>query len=60
MVQYAPKHVDEIWNKIYVCTNVFNFKKNLMGWACSAYGWGEGGVEGLDGETGGKETTGVT
>ena len=29
-------------------------EKNEMGWACGAYGWGEGGVEGLDGETGGK------
>ena len=32
--------------------------KNEMGWACGAYGWGEGGVQGLGGETGGKETTG--
>jgi len=27
---------------------------------CGAYGWGEGGVEGLAGETGGKEATGET
>ena len=31
-----------------------------MGWACGTYGWGEGGVQGLGGETGGKETTGET
>jgi len=31
-----------------------------MGRACGAYGGGEGGVEGLGGETGGKETTGET
>ena len=31
-----------------------------MGWACGAHGWGEGGVEGLAGETGGKETIGET
>ena len=29
-----------------------------MGWACGTYGWGEGGVQGLGGETGGKENTG--
>ena len=33
-------------------------EKNEMGWACGAYGCGEGGVKGLGGETGGKETTG--
>ena len=27
-------------------------------WACVAYGGGEGGVQGLGGETGGKETAG--
>ena len=31
-----------------------------MGWACGAYGRGEGSVQGLGGETGGKETTGET
>jgi len=31
-----------------------------MGWACDAYGRGEGDVKGLGGETGGKETTGET
>jgi len=31
-----------------------------MGWACGAYGRVEGGVYGLGGETGGKETTGET
>jgi len=31
-----------------------------MGWACGAYGRGEGGVKGLAGETGRKETTGET
>ena len=31
-----------------------------MGRACGAYGGGEGGVEGLGGETGGKKTTGET
>jgi len=35
-------------------------EKNEMGWACGAYGCGEGGVYGLGGETGGKETTGET
>jgi len=35
-------------------------EKNEMGWECGAYGWGEGGVWGLGGETGGKETTGET
>ena len=35
-------------------------EKNEMGWACDACGCGEGGVEGLGGETGGKETTGET
>jgi len=35
-------------------------EKNEMGWACGAYGWGEGGVYGLGGETGGKETIGET
>ena len=30
-------------------------EKNEMGWACGAYGRGEGGVQGLAGETGGKE-----
>ena len=34
--------------------------KNDMGWACGAYGWVAGGVEGLGGETGGKEITGET
>ena len=29
-----------------------------MGWACGAYGGGEGGVKVLGGETGGKENTG--
>ena len=33
-------------------------EKNEMGWACGAYGWGEGGVYGLGGETGGKEPLG--
>jgi len=32
-------------------------EKNEMGWACGAYGWGEGGVQGFGGETGVKETT---
>ena len=31
-----------------------------MGCACGAYGRGEGSVEDLAGETGGKETTGET
>ena len=35
-------------------------EKNEMGWACGAYGWGEEAVQGLGGETGGKETTGET
>ena len=35
-------------------------EKNEMGWACGAYGGGEGDVYGLGGETGGKETTGET
>jgi len=35
-------------------------EKDEIGWACGAYGWGEGGVEGLGGETRGKETTGET
>ena len=35
-------------------------ERNKMGWACGAYGLGEGGVLGLGGETGGKETTGET
>jgi len=35
-------------------------EKNEMGWACDAYGWGEGSVLGLGGEIGGKETTGET
>ena len=33
---------------------------NEMGWACGVYGWGEGGVYGFGGETGGKEPTGET
>ena len=33
-------------------------KKNEMGWACGAYVWEEGDVQGVGGETGGKETTG--
>ena len=37
-----------------------NIEKNEMGWACGAYGWGEGSVEGLAGETRGKETIGET
>ena len=32
-------------------------EKNEIGWACGAYGSGEGDVQGLGGETGGKETT---
>ena len=32
-------------------------EKNEMGWACGSYGGGEGGVQGLGGETRGKETT---
>jgi len=32
-------------------------EKNEIGWACGVYGGGEGGVLGLGGETGGKETT---
>ena len=35
-------------------------EKNKMGRACGEYGWGERGLYGLDGETGGKETTGET
>ena len=35
-------------------------EKNEKGWACGGYGWGKGGVYGLGGETGGKETTGET
>ena len=35
-------------------------EKNVMGWACDAYGWWEGSVKLLVGETGGKETTGET
>ena len=35
-------------------------EKNEMGWACGAYRCGEGGVYGIGGETGGKETTGET
>ena len=35
-------------------------EKNEMGRACGAYGYGEGGVQGFGGETGGKETTGET
>ena len=31
-----------------------------MGWAFGAYGWIEGDVEFLAGETGGKETSGET
>jgi len=31
-----------------------------MGWACGAYGSGEGGEQGLGGETGGKEINGET
>ena len=31
-------------------------EKNEMGWVCGTYGWGEGGVQGLGGEAGGKET----
>ena len=39
---------------------IYIFKKNEMGWACGAYGGGEGGVQVLGGETRGKETTGET
>jgi len=35
-------------------------EKNEMGWECGAYEWGDGGVQVLGGETGGKETTGET
>ena len=31
-----------------------------MDWACGTYGLGEWGVQGLGGETGGKETAGET
>ena len=36
---------------------IYLFMGIEMGWACAAYGWGEGGVWDLGGETGGKETT---
>jgi len=35
-------------------------KKNEMGAACDVYGGGERCVQGFDGETCGKETTGET
>ena len=35
-------------------------EKNEMGGVCSAYGAGEGGVQGSGGETWGKETIGET
>jgi len=33
-------------------------EKNEMGWACGAYGCGEGCVQVLGAEAGGKESTG--
>jgi len=35
-------------------------EKNEMGWACGTYWERRGGVYGLGGEAGGKETTGET
>jgi hypothetical protein len=53
---------------VFVCASVHltqycagnKIEKNEMGWECDTYGCGEGGVYGLGGETGGKETTGET
>ena len=54
----------ELTNDILISCNVHfagdKIEKNEMGWACGAYGWEKGGVKGLRGETGGKETTGET
>ena len=55
-------HNEEL-NDSYSSPNIVRVIKSRrmeMGWACGAYGWGEGGVYGLGGETGGKETTGET
>jgi len=45
---------------MYIKVKVSPVQKNEMGWACGVNGPGEGVVQGLGGETGGKETTGET
>ena len=55
--QFRPVSSLHLLAQYCVCDKM---EKNEMGWACDAYGWGEGGVQGLGGETGGEETNGET
>jgi len=57
--EWRRLHIEEL-NDLYSLSNFLwgdKIEKNEMGWACGPYGGGEGGVWGLRGETGGKETT---
>ena len=71
LIKIKQIHVNKMWYvwsisyhiKFYLLISVLagdKIEKNEMGWACGAYGRGERGVQGLGGETGGKETTGET
>ena len=61
-VEWRKLHNEEL-NDLYSSPNICSgeqIEKNEIGGACSTYGRDERHIQGFDGETGGKETTGET